>query len=89
VGGFAVPAGITPYQGHIAGWRRDYSRRTGALATLALASTAKQAKGWDTLPELFSAVTPSSDAERALVVAYWMQQVQGEPDFDGFSVNKS
>jgi len=29
-----------------------------------------------------------SDAERALVVAYWMQKVQGESDFDGFTINK-
>jgi hypothetical protein len=47
-----------------------------------------EAKQWDSLPELFSAVTPSSDPERALVVAYWMQKVQGDQDFDGFSVNK-
>jgi len=39
---------------------------------------AKQAKRWESLPELFSAVTLGSDAERALVVAYWMQKVQGE-----------
>jgi len=49
---------------------------------------AKQAKRWESLPELFSAVTLGSDAERALVVAYWMQKVQGESDFDGFTINK-
>ena len=45
-------------------------------------------KTWDSLPELFSVVSPTSDAERALIVAYWMQKEKGEADFDSFTINK-
>lgn len=43
---------------------------------------------WETLPELYSAASPTSDADRALTVAYFLQKVQGATDLDGFTINK-
>lgn len=40
------------------------------------------------LPEYFNAAQTSTDAERALVVGAWFQQVQGMTDFDSASVNR-
>jgi hypothetical protein len=40
------------------------------------------------LPEYFHAAQASTDAEKALVVGAWFQQVQGLTDFDSASVNR-
>lgn len=40
------------------------------------------------LGELFTAVAPQTEPDRALVVAYWMQEVRGDQDVDAQAVNK-
>lgn len=37
---------------------------------------------------LFEAASPATDAERALVAGYWLQVIQSNADWDGFSANK-
>src|SRR5258708_11014245 len=37
---------------------------------------------------LYDAANPATEADKALVVGYWFQVVQGNADFTGFSVNK-
>ena len=45
-------------------------------------------RSFETLPDLYSSVSPNSDAERALVVGYWFQVINGNQDLDGFQINK-
>lgn len=47
-----------------------------------------QSRSFSSLPDLYAAVSPASDASRALVVGYWFQVMQGEQDLDGFQINK-
>lgn len=42
---------------------------------------------YETLAELHAALAPSRDAERALVTAYWVQCIQGEPQFGAYKIN--
>lgn len=51
-------------------------------------SNGMKGRSFDSLPDLYAAVSPNSDAERALVVGYWFQVVNGNPDLDGFQINK-
>jgi hypothetical protein len=37
---------------------------------------------------LYDAANPTSDAEKALVAGYWLQTIQGNSDWKGFSANK-
>jgi hypothetical protein len=39
--------------------------------------------------DLYDAASPDSEADRALVGAYWFQVVQGEGTFKGFAVNEA
>src|SRR5262245_36532462 len=43
---------------------------------------------FSSLPDLYSRISPASDSNRALVVGYWFQVLQGVQDLDGFSINK-
>jgi hypothetical protein len=49
-------------------------------------TTSADNQGTD-LAELFAAADPQSDADKALIGAYWTQFVQGDADFDAQSVN--
>jgi hypothetical protein len=40
------------------------------------------------LPEYFNAAQPRTSAEKALVVAAWLQAIQGSSDFDSANVNR-
>jgi len=40
------------------------------------------------LAEFFASATPTQDADKALVVGYWIQVIEGTTDLDGFRVNK-
>jgi hypothetical protein len=40
------------------------------------------------LGDLFDAANPQTEAERVLVVAYWVQVVEGTEGFESFRVNK-
>ena len=39
------------------------------------------------LDQLFATINPNAQWERALIAAYWLQEVGGRPDFDAFAVN--
>lgn len=39
------------------------------------------------LPSLFDATSPSTASEKALVVSYWLQEIQGLENFDAQAVN--
>jgi len=41
------------------------------------------------LAELFSLAEPSTDYEKALVVAYFRSQINGEDEFDSFTINSA
>ena len=43
---------------------------------------------YPTLADFFDAAAPSQDADKALVVGYWFQVIEGASDLDGFSLNK-
>lgn len=45
-------------------------------------------KQHETLADFYSAADPQQDSDRALVVGYWVQVIEGEGDFDSFAVNK-
>ncbi|WP_148218044.1 hypothetical protein [Opitutus terrae] len=51
-----------------------------------LAKAATEAAGRD-LPTLFASAQPTTEQEKALVVGYWVQVDNGEPDFDSQTVN--
>lgn len=38
--------------------------------------------------DLFSAASPRNDPEKALLVAYWFQKLNGQADFDSATINK-
>ncbi|CAD5253253.1 MULTISPECIES: hypothetical protein [Halomonadaceae] len=40
------------------------------------------------ISDLYAAARPTNDPEKALVVGYWFQSVQGQNDFDAGRVNK-
>ena len=43
---------------------------------------------FDDIADLYTAVTPKYDPEKALVVGYWFQVIQGQSDFDSGRINK-
>ncbi len=45
--------------------------------------------GFETFAELFAAVGPKTDKDKALVAAYWAQICQGQPNFPAQALNAS
>jgi len=43
--------------------------------------------GFADVNELFGAASPSTNPHKALVVAYWFQEVEGQPDFGSQKIN--
>ena len=43
---------------------------------------------FDDLPTLYDATNPSTDAEKALVVGYWLQVVKGEETIEAQPINE-
>lgn len=43
---------------------------------------------YDSIGDLFDTANPKTEGERVLLVAYWLQQVEGAEDFESFPVNK-
>lgn len=43
---------------------------------------------FDDVADLFAAAKPRNDPEKALLVAYWFQSINGQTDFDSATVNK-
>jgi hypothetical protein len=58
-----------------------------SVATDALPTSAPQSPYSD-LGELFAAAAPQSDADKVLVVSYWLQFIEGNNELSGFEVNK-
>ena len=44
---------------------------------------------YETFAELFDAAGPRSNADKALIAAYWAQVCEGSDSFDGFTINKA
>jgi hypothetical protein len=40
------------------------------------------------LPTLYSAANPRTQSEKALIVGFWLQLIQGQSDLDSFEINK-
>ena len=56
--------------------------------TLGVSSTDQGgALEFDDLSDLFSAAAPTSQADQALVASYWVQEFEGEEDFESQRVN--
>lgn len=49
--------------------------------------TAHSATEFADVADLYDAASPKTGAERALVLGFWLQKIQGEQDFDGLRVN--
>ena len=62
---------------------------SGAANENATAENGAGQRRFSDLAELFSAASPSTDADRALVAGYWYQFVQGETDFPSQTVNSA
>ncbi len=83
--GLAAPAGRKPLAG-----KKDavevesYDGNEEEAPNLAGAS----APTFEHLAEVFDAVDPQTDRDRALVAAYWLQTSTGASSVDGFSINK-
>jgi hypothetical protein len=75
-----TPTNITPSTGGM--------QAQGSAASGTGTVTSSHPRSHDSLPDLYAAVSPASDADRALVVGYWFQVLQGEQDLDGFQINK-
>ena len=60
------------------------SAATGQLA----ASSDSPQTPYSDLGELFAAASPQSEADKVLVVGYWLQFIEGSNDLSGFDVNK-
>ena len=43
---------------------------------------------YPTLADFFTAVSPTQEADKALVVGYWFQVIEGVPDLAGLTLNK-
>jgi hypothetical protein len=43
---------------------------------------------YESLADFFAATRPKTEADRALVVGYWFQVLQGQQDFEALAVNK-
>lgn len=44
-------------------------------------------EGFETVADLFDSANPTTEPQKALVVGYWLQIVQGQSDFDSMSAN--
>lgn len=69
------------------------ARYGGALPRMsgpAVTATAEdnQPKQYASIGELFDAISPGTEADRVLAVAYWIQVVEGVEDFESFPVNR-
>lgn len=54
-------------------------------ATISTSSPSTEVSG--DVAELFTRANPTTQAEKALVVAYWLQRSEGRDEFDAFSLN--
>jgi hypothetical protein len=52
------------------------------------ATVSETASPYSDIAELFSAASPRTGTESALVGGYWFQVINGQPDFDSLSLNR-
>lgn len=54
-----------------------------------VATTNKQNEesSFDTVADLYYKASPSTDAEKALVIGYWFQVLEGDRGFDSYTIN--
>jgi hypothetical protein len=64
------------------------SSMPGRTMSLPNADEAEIARKFATIGDLFDAANPQTETERALVVGYWTQEIQGELDFESYPLNK-
>ena len=62
------------------------SAATAMIPTAVNATHAKELAPSE-LADLYAAATPHTEAEKALVVAYWLQFVKGQPDLESQQIN--
>jgi len=80
------------WAGELLGIARDVpsaNRSSGVLPSQdrVITSSAPTAISFETVGELMAAADPSTEADRALVMGYWVQVVGQQPDFDAQSIN--
>jgi hypothetical protein len=71
--------------GRVVRWATDRFGAKAPAASMPQESPAK--RGFDDIASLYDAASPSSDAEKVLVVAYWMQIIGDELDLDAQRLN--
>jgi hypothetical protein len=74
---------LTPEAG-----RRTREHQTAGDGSVGPSGNAEM-PGFTVFADLFDAMTPTTEAERALVGGYWFQIVQGQADFQGQQVNNA
>jgi len=47
----------------------------------------EQLDDFDSIADFYYKISPSTDAEKALTVGYWLQEIEGSNNFDSYSVN--
>lgn len=65
----------------------DSDNGGGATGGVASNPSSGPANQYSTFAEFFAAASPTTDADRVLVAAYWSTLVQGETDLDARSLN--
>jgi len=78
-----------PAQCRVLRWAVDRYRVTGqsAKSNGTLIDDAPVDNAFDTVADLYHAANPTTDGEKALVVAYWAQELQGGKEFTSQAVN--
>lgn len=66
--------------------RREQTELNGDQQSAAPGKT-ESVSQYSSLADLFAAADPSTEADKALVVAYWLQALQNNADWTGFMVN--
>ncbi|MBL8964280.1 MAG: hypothetical protein KF787_03100 [Phycisphaeraceae bacterium] len=68
----------------------DIERSDGSWEGRASASRSRtEGPKFETAADLFDAVAPSMEYEKAITIGYWFQVAQGQPDFNGQEVNST
>lgn len=66
---------------------QDYSLPSAGFIGESVPESVAEVSTFDNVADLYYSADPTTDTERALVMGYWFQECQGQPDFDSFQVN--
>lgn len=72
---------------HVIRWAAERFGLSSPRRRSALLSPAMGDDEYEDLGSFFTQVSPSTDAEKALGVGYWLQAIKGQDTFDGGSIN--